>query len=268
VRPLLAVPGRGEAPGGLTAGPLHASFDAARGLTITSLTIDGRQVLGPLGIPFLHPWANRLTTPLDEQDVPRDDNGLPIHGVHPRAWTVEAQAGSTLFASLDFTAEPAFPYAHRVSQLVRLTPSTLRIDTTLRPRGPATVPVAFGFHPYFRLDRDEIVALPERTRLLADSRLIPTGATKRQPPELASLGRRTFDDGYEVDQQARFAIGRRLSVAFLTGYTHAQVYAPPGSDFVCFEPMTAPTNALVSGEGLRRVAPGEVFRAAFEIRVA
>jgi aldose 1-epimerase len=39
---------------------------------------------------------------------------------------------------------------------------------------------------------------------------------------------------------------------------------------VCFEPMTAPGNALVSGDGLRIARPGEqvsaTFRVAFETR--
>jgi hypothetical protein len=32
--------------------------------------------------------------------------------------------------------------------------------------------------------------------------------------------------------------------------------------------MTAPTNALVSGRGLRHVAPGDTFAASFEIAVS
>jgi hypothetical protein len=42
----------------------------------------------------------------------------------------------------------------------------------------------------------------------------------------------------------------------------------PGARFVCFEPMTAPTNALRSGDGLRRVLPGRWFTGVFRIAVA
>jgi aldose 1-epimerase len=45
------------------------------------------------------------------------------------------------------------------------------------------------------------------------------------------------------------------------------VFAPQDMDYVAFEPMTAPTSALTSGRGLRVVAPGGQFRAAFRIRV-
>jgi hypothetical protein len=44
--------------------------------------------------------------------------------------------------------------------------------------------------------------------------------------------------------------GRRIIVRFEEGYSHAQVYGPPEQDLICFEPMTAPVNALVSGDGL------------------
>jgi aldose 1-epimerase len=45
------------------------------------------------------------------------------------------------------------------------------------------------------------------------------------------------------------------------------VFAPPGRDLVCFEPMTAPVNALASGRELRWAAPGHKFRAAFALAV-
>jgi galactose mutarotase-like enzyme len=45
------------------------------------------------------------------------------------------------------------------------------------------------------------------------------------------------------------------------------VFAPEGQDFICFEPMTAPTNALEDGGGLTLVAPGDEYRTAFSIAV-
>ena len=51
--------------------------------------------------------------------------------------------------------------------------------------------------------------------------------------------------------------GRTITVTFLEGYRYAQIYTPPGGRLICFEPMTAPTNALKSGAGLETLAPGE-----------
>ena len=63
------------------------------------------------------------------------------------------------------------------------------------------------------------------------------------------------------------AAGRTLGVELVEGYTHAQVFAPAGKDLICFEPMTAPANALGSHDDLRLAPPGEPFSAAFHITV-
>ena len=248
----------------LVSSRVRAGFDPARGMLGTSLELDGEELLGPLGIPFLHPWANRLSRRLPGADVPRDDAGLPIHGTHPRAGTVQARGRDTLVVSLDY-ADELFPFPHLVVHFVRLRPTALRIDTAVRPSGNATVPVAFGFHPYFALRPGDQLVLPARRRLVTDDRLIPTGGLVDEPAEAGPV--RPFDDGYEVDEGARFAIRDRLEVAFLGGYRYAQIFAPPGKGVVCFEPMTAPTDALTSGFGLRHVGPGATFRASFEVRV-
>jgi galactose mutarotase-like enzyme len=85
------------------------------------------------------------------------------------------------------------------------------------------------------------------------------------------LGDKTFDDGYdEVADGAVFAVsggGRRIEVHFDEGYPAAQIFAPPGEDVVCFEPMTAPTDAL-RRDGYRSARPGGSAVAVFSIRVA
>jgi aldose 1-epimerase len=59
-----------------------------------------------------------------------------------------------------------------------------------------------------------------------------------------------------------------MIVTFRSGYDFAQVFAPAGQEFICFEPMTATTDALNSGDGLRIVAPGGAHRAEFTVTLA
>ena len=58
-----------------------------------------------------------------------------------------------------------------------------------------------------------------------------------------------------------------MTITFDRRYGFAQVYSPPGKAFVAVEPMTAPANALVSGE-YPTVTPGDSYRASFEVTVA
>jgi galactose mutarotase-like enzyme len=87
------------------------------------------------------------------------------------------------------------------------------------------------------------------------------------------LGARTFDDAFVAPPDgAPFVLsgdGRRIELAFLDGYPYAQVFAPAEDDVIAFEPMTAPTNALVEGGAeLPLVAPGESYEASFSITLA
>lgn len=250
------------------------------------------------GIPLLHPWANRLggwgyeaagaEVVLDPGSplLHREQNGLPIHGVLAAApdWAVvERQAGpqaARLTARLDFGAVPerlaAFPFPHVLELDVSLRGRVLALITTIHAGEGSPVPVAFGWHPYLAPPgaprADWTISAPaDLEHLELDERMIPTGARSPAGSLDGPLGSRTFDDGYaRVRPGEAFAVDdgeRRIAVRFGEGYPFAQVFAPPDLDVVCFEPMTAPADALRSGDGLRLVAPGERFSASFEIAV-
>jgi len=149
------------------------------------------------------------------------------------------------------------------------------VTTVLRPSGDLAVPVTFGWHPYFRLPGAERatwrLALPRRRHLSLSPEGIPTGASATEPAEDAPLGARTFDDGYEtLAPDSAFRLeggGRRIRVRLAGGYRAAQVFAPEAAAVAALEPMTAPTNALVSGRGLRLAQPGAAFGASFSVEV-
>jgi aldose 1-epimerase len=167
-----------------------------------------------------------------------------------------------------------FPFRHEVVYEARLDGERLEVTITVHACYEDPVPVAFGFHPYFVLPgvarEDWLVELPAMRSLALDERQIPLGsAGARLPARSLRLAESTFDDGFdELHLPARFAVSsadRRIALEALEGYPCAQLYAPPGRDVVCFEPMTAPANALLSGEGLRVLAPGGHHRARFAV---
>jgi aldose 1-epimerase len=292
-------------------GGIEATFVPDAGMVGCSLRHREEELLGQrggvrayvaerstMGIPLLYPWANRLAqrrfsvagrdVDLDSDALPLslDPDGLPIHGLLAGAngWRVERHEsvgdGAALAASFDFAADheliTAFPFPHDLLFEATLAGTTLTIATTVRASGDATVPVSFGYHPYFRLpgiDRSDWgIEIPVRERLRLDRQMLPTGEREAATVPTGRLGSRTFDDAFTAPEQATPLVlaggGRRIEVAFVAGYPYAQVYAPADDDVVALEPMTAPTNALVvGGPELRLVAPGDDFSAKFSITV-
>ncbi len=243
------------------------------------------------GIPFLYPWANRLSAPRYKKAGPEvvldpaspllhfDPNGLPIHGVpwpHLK-WTVVEKQADRVTAGLDWTCPDllaVFPYPHRLTMTASLQADGLAIATVVHA-GDKPVPVSFGFHPYIGVPdvpRSEWrLTLPRMQHLALDANGIPTGAETAFDGLDAPLGARAFDDGFALlGGEATLSIaggGRRISIDLIEGFQNTQVFAPKDKDFIALEPMTAPTNALISGEGLRLVVPDAAFRTLFRIRV-
>jgi aldose 1-epimerase len=269
----------------LAVADLEATFATGAGMVCCSLRHRGDELLGQrrglaayaatgstMGIPFLHPWANRLDGTRYEQGgravtlregapgLRLEEHGLPMHGLlgGSRDWRVGAlEAGAEdarLVAELAFGRPElleSFPFPHRLTYTAALHPAALRIEVALRATGDAPVPVSFGFHPYLQLGGQRAaleLTLPARTHLAVDERGLPTGARADEEPEHAPLGERTFDDHYEVGEDPVAFTARDdrrvVTVRFERGYPYAQVFAPPGQSFVCFEPMTATVNAL------------------------
>ncbi|OBK46062.1 aldose 1-epimerase [Mycobacterium sp. 1081908.1] len=285
--------------------PVAAQFVPEAGMIGTSLTDAGTELLGQrrglrayveagktMGIPILYPWANRLgdntytaenvtvTLTPGENGVRPDPNGLPIHGTlaaYP-GWRVTAESDDELTAEVDFGADPrllaGFPYPHVLSVAVRLADRTLSVRTTVTATGNTAVPLCFGFHPYLRLPdvprAEWMIETPPLRHLRLDERGLPTGESEQQPAREEPLGDNAFDDAYDqVGDGEVFAVsggGRRMEVHFDHGYPAAQIFAPLAEDVVCFEPMTAPTDALRRG-GYRCARPGVPAVTQFSIRV-
>jgi aldose 1-epimerase len=253
------------------------------------------------GIPFLAPWANRMAGGGFQAggrqycfndasgSLRRDANGLAIHGMLSASplWQLINLLHDGVHASvtsrLDFWKEPTlmanWPFAHSYEMTHRLSNGTLEIITTIQNRSSERMPVSIGYHPYFQLPGvkrdDSSVHLPVGRHVETDGRMVPIGEFKPVafPAEL-KLSEHQFDDGFtdlQPNPVFRFqGEGKKIEVAFGPKYPVAVVYAPPGKDFVCFEPMTAITNGVnLAAEGrypeLQWVEAGGEWRESFQI---
>jgi aldose 1-epimerase len=255
------------------------------------------------GVPFLEPWANRLDQDAfyangrkyllnaDLGNLRRDENQKPIHGLllfspHWEVTKLEAGEGAARVTSrLEFWRYPElmaqFPFAHAVEMTYKLAGGALEVETLLENQSSDPMPVGVGYHPYFQVPdtpRDQCkVHVAAREHLELSPLLIPTG--ERTPvtyPDPVSLATTQHDDVYShlvrgKDERAEFWVeggGKRISVVYGPKYTVAVIYAPPGKDFICFEPMSAITDAFnLAHSGiykeLQSIPPGGTWRESF-----
>jgi aldose 1-epimerase len=257
------------------------------------------------GIPFLAPWANRMpggfhanghhyTLNSESGALRLDSNGIPIHGLlisSPYWQIVDIGSDATsahVTSRLELWKHPElaanWPLAHEYEMTHRLSEGTLEVSLSITNLSCDTMPIAVGFHPYFQLPGvplDNTTAhIPVRSRIEMDDRLIATGATTPVdfPDEIALKDHR-FDTGFtdlirDEDGRAVFSVeggGKKIEVAFGPRYTVAIIYAPPGQNYICFEPMSAPTNGInLAHEGkyaeLQTISSRERWQESFWIR--
>jgi aldose 1-epimerase len=258
------------------------------------------------GNPFLEPWANRLDQDAffangvkyllnpELKNYSHDGNGKPIHGLLAYApeWEVirvRANANSAEVTSrFDFSRYPKymaqFPFAHSIEMTYRLSGTELQVETAIENQSHEPMPLAIGFHPYFQVNdapRDEwTVHIAAKDHVVLSNVLIPTG--ERKPvagPDPVSLKGTQLDDVYTAlvrndSGRAEFWVkGKQEQVTVVYGskYQVAVVYAPPGRDFICFEPMTGLTNAFNLHQAglypeLQSIAPGATWKESYWVR--
>jgi aldose 1-epimerase len=253
------------------------------------------------GVPFLAPWANRLdqeafhangkkyTLNPGLGNLRMDGNHLPIHGLlsFSTLWqVVEAKANATsahVTSRLEFWKHPElmaqFPFAHTIEMTYTLSNGMLEVTTVIHNLSADAMPVSIGFHPYFQLHdspRDAWkVHLAASEHVVLSKLLVPTGETKSMEfSDPVVLAGKQLDDVFTgLPQNAEFWVSgkaEKIAVRYGPQYKVAVVYAPPGKEFICFEPMAGLTNAMnLAHEGkykeLQTVAPGGTWKESFRI---
>jgi len=233
------------------------------------------------GIPFLAPWANRLSEQAFwangkkyafDMDLGNVRGANPIHGLLSNSpyWKVISVIADKLSARttsrLEFWRYPElmaqWPFAHEYEMTYSLKDGVLEVNVSITNLSNGPMPVAIGFHSYYRIPdvpRDEWTGhIPARQRVVADNRLIPTGEYRPMDiPEKFPLRGRTLDDGFidlhrDADGRAVFSIesgAKKVEIMFGPKYPAAVVWEPntqagQPQPFICFEPMTGITSAV------------------------
>jgi len=272
------------------------------------------------GIPFLGPWANRL----DEQafyangkryafdmDLGNVRGPIPIHGflsTNDQWQVVEVKADGNsawMTSRLDFFKQPMwmkqFPFAHSIELVYRLRDGVLEVMTIITNMSAEPMPVAVGFHPYFKLTdstREEwTISVGARTHWKLGATKIPTGETEPienffSKPQSAALTDYNLDDVFGdlvrdgQDRSHTVMKGKRqqLEIVVDPNWRSLVIFSPnPNAtgrrgqggqsdpNFIAIEPMAGITDAMnLAHKGLYKelqsIPPGGSWNASFWIK--
>ena len=230
-------------------------FDLLRPATEAALR--GGDVEG-MGCFPLTPFSNRLRIGQcvfrgRRIAMPRNTAGPHVEHGHgwQRPWRIAEAGTDHAFLVLDHQAD-AWPFPYEMRQHVRLHPGTLEIERTARNCGDKAMPYGFGLHPYFPRTADCTLTASVAGYWETDAEVMPTRYVTVPAAVDPRAGLRLNDhaldnvfagwNGCAVIQWPEHAA--RLSIATDGPLRHLVLYAPPGEDYFCAEPVSNCTDAF------------------------
>ncbi len=260
--------------------PLDAMCDGAHGQTLL-------------------PWPNRVADGTWSWDgeshqlpLTEPDRRTAIHGLTRWAnWTLEERTATSAVLAHVLHPQTGWPFSLACRLTYVLDDEGLSVGTTVTNLSACDAPVAAGAHPYLsaggaRVD-DCRLTVPGRVHLPTDERGIPVerlpvDSTDRDFRTARELGDLQVDETYtDLTRTGDRAVvtldrpdGRSVQLWAGPGYPYLEVFtgdtlAPSRRRTgLGVEPMTAPPNALQTGEDLVRLAPGDTLTLQWGARLA
>jgi aldose 1-epimerase len=247
----------------------------------------------------LAPWPNRIgngryTFEGQAERVPLNEpaRSNAIHGlVRWLPWTCTMQSAEAVRMRCVLQPQPAYQWRVALEIEYRLGEQGLAVETTATNLAATRAPFGLGFHPYLTVGTaivdDAVLAVPGRSRLLADDRGLPIGEehvagtdydfTRPRPIGDAVLDTAFTDLAVDDDGRARVVLsdaggGRHATVWLDADFRYLMVFTgdtlePPEHRrrAVALEPMTCPPDALRSGRDLIALDPSGQWRGTWGI---
>ena len=163
----------------------------------------------------------------------------------------------------------AWPWAFAAQQCLTLTPEFLALTMTVENRDDTTMPVGFGWHPYFP-KADAEIDIEVAGVWHGDPDRLPVGYESPAPWSISSWVRAAsldLDHCFLRDRGGRLAIrwseaGTGIEIIAEDVFRHVVVYCPPDRDFFAVEPVTQMNDAFNQAmrgnpdTGILSLAPG------------
>ncbi|MCP2030129.1 aldose 1-epimerase [Okibacterium sp. HSC-33S16] len=246
------------------------------------------------GIIFV-PWTNRVRDgqwvlngepqqlPLTEPKKHNASHGL----LRFSSYSVAERTESRLRLEARVFPQNGYPFMLDVAVTYHLVDAGIEATIAVTNRSDAAAPLAVGAHPFFTIGdvepEDLTVTVNVTTHFEADERSLPVAEVPVDgtPYDLRNgvrLGDLSVDDGFGgaviIDGVSEHSVtapdGRSVTVWGDENVKYWQVFTtdkyPGQSKTVAIEPMTAPADALNSGQDLHWLAPGETWEVSWGVR--
>jgi aldose 1-epimerase len=250
----------------------------------------------------LAPWPNRVADArwsLDGEtrqlDITEPARGNALHGLLQFTdYQVDAQTDEMVELSAYIPPQHGWPYPLQTGVRYELQPDGIRVTHSVHNRAATRAPWAVGTHPFLRVGDVPVEQLTLQTvagtHIPVDDRLNPTGppvavdgpTDLREPRRVGDLRLDTaFGDlspvnaadgvgdvaWLEAPDGSRTTLWQDLDWRYLQVFTTPEFPGPDGpATAVAVEPMTAPPDALNSGEGLVWLEPDERWSGSWGLR--
>lgn len=289
----------------LALGDVAAEVDTVAA-ALRSLTVGGAALTEPRlddelppfcnGI-VLVPWPNRvrdakwtLDGAVQQLDITEPARGGALHGLLQFTdYEVFSRSDAEVTLGAYVAPQHGWPFSLETDVTYALTEDGIQVTHAVRNVGAARAPYAVGTHPFLRVGATPVERLtltaPVATYFEVDDRLNPT-AESPVTPEVDLRGPRLVGDLVLDTAYGSLTHGEGGTSAWLTArdgatttlwqgpeWGYLQVFTTPsfprpeGLGFaVAVEPMTAPPDALNSGQGLMWLEPDAAWQGSWGLR--
>lgn len=251
------------------------------------------------GAPVLFPFPSRVakghfTFAGNEYQLDVYPDGNARHGfVMARQFTIVGHGagpdGAWVSLACDGNVpdvQRQFPFPFEFELTFSLSTTGLGITATGKNTGGSTMPMGFGWHPYFKMpladkaQREQcFLQVPAAKYWELAPDLVPTGRCLPVDGKLdlrsgPALGENTYDDiftdverdhkGWSHASISDPVAGAKVTLSAGPSFREWVIYAPPGRSAACLEPYTCAGNAFnlqAAGfdAGVIELAPGETW---------
>ena len=247
---------------------------------------------------ILAPWPNRIRDgqyTFEEQDyqltLTEPDKHNAIHGLtNWSRWTLVEQSAAAVTLEFELPAQIGYPWSLTLRTTWSVSAAGLRCDQQVVNNSEANAPWGYSVHPYLQLPGvavdDIVLHVPARSRIAADSRLLPIGSVPvagtefdfSEPRRIGDLVLDTTFGDIEHGPDGRTEVtiadpgsARKVTVWADDKFRYWQVFT--GDTLtderfrrsVAIEPMTCPPDAFRTKRDLVVLAPGQSWSASWGI---